>query len=675
MQEPALGPRAIMAPDTKPIPLERGSLAAVERGIRLARRALLARQEPGGSWRYPLEGSSVLPDAHLLLAHRLFNLVRPSAERKIAERVLSLQLSNGGWPLYPGHDGHLSATVEAYYALRLRGLGPKAEPLVRAREFIQEHGGLARISSLTRVTLAATGQIGWDAVPLLPIEVLLLPRNSPFNLYSIVSFTRLHLVSIMTLGELRYQHAGVRVDLPRELDGGSRRAPWKASAIAMEALSRVGRYVDKARRVLSPNVFRTRALLAAKEYLLSHQEPDGTWGNYILSTLFGILAMRGLGYAADSPEVARAYAGLRSLVWDRGGEYFVQPCNSAIWSTAIVSYCLRETGLPRGHEALRTASRWLLDRQSFREGDWKVRCPEGPVGTWGFQEGNALFPDVDDTIAAVRAILPTAGRGDAMTLGACALGERWAIAMQNDDGGWSSFDRNCRSWWLERIPFNDMVRAMTDPSTADMTGRMLEYLGLRGWRVGRSEVDAAVASLRKQQEKDGSWFGRWGIAYLYGSWAALLGLGAVRIDREDPMVRRGVAWIESTQNADGGWGESCASDTEGKYVGLGRSTASQSAWGLMGLLAVATRVTPAIRRGVEYLLRVQNMDGSWTEDYTTGAGFAGKLYLDYRFYKDVWPLQALGLAQNLMSHGSAWAGLECADASTRASLTGDPRRG
>ncbi len=674
MQQPAPGPRSAFAADTKPIPLERGSLPAVERGIRLARRALLARQEPSGAWRYAMEGSSVLPDAHFLLAHRLFNLVRPSVERKIVDRLLSRQLPNGGWPLYPGHEGHLSATVEAYYALRLRGMGPKSHPLSRAREFIQDRGGLSNVSSLTRVTLAATGQLPWDAVPLLPIEVLLLPRKSPFNLYSIVSFTRVHLVSIMTLGELRYQHP-IRLGIARELNGGPRRARWKASAIAMEALARVGKYVDKARRVLSPSAFRTRALLSAKEYLISHQEPDGTWGNYILSTFFGILAMRALGYAPDSPEISRAYMGLRSLVWDRDGELFVQPCNSAIWSTALVSYCLRETGVPRGHEALRAAARWLLDRQSFREGDWKVGCPDGPVGTWGFQEGNALFPDVDDTIAAVRAILPTAGRGDAMTLGACALGEQWAVAMQNDDGGWSSFDRNCRSWWLERIPFNDMVRAMTDPSTADMTGRMLEFLGLRGWRVGQPEVDAAVESLRKQQEEDGSWFGRWGIAYLYGSWAALLGLGAVRVDPEDPMVRRGVAWLEAVQNEDGGWGESCASDTAGEYVSLGRSVPSQSAWGLMGLLAVATRPTPAIRRGIEYLLRVQELDGSWTESYTTGAGFAGKLYLDYRFYKDIWPLQALGLARNLMTAGSAWAGLACSDDVPRASLTEDPRRG
>ncbi|MBI3268589.1 MAG: squalene--hopene cyclase [Planctomycetes bacterium] len=664
-RSPAVAPpggRAAEAESVGPqgTPAGRGATPepALERAIRRAQRALLRAQEADGSWRYPLEGSSVLPEAHFVLANRLFDFLPPGLEDRLVERIRERQLPNGGWPLYPGHDGHVSASLEAYFALRLHGLPRKADGLRRARRFLAERGGLGAASSLTRVTLAVTGQLEWSEVPLLPIEVLLLPAGSPFSLYSFVSFTRIHLVSILALGELRYRVPGVRVRLDEELaeDGGgaSRRASWSAPAIAREAAARIGRSAERARRALSPAALRQRCLRAAHEYLLAHQEPDGTWGNYILSTLFGALAMQALGCRPDSRTLQRAFAGLRSLLWERGADLLVQPCNSAVWSTAVLSYCLAESGVEPGHPALSAASRWLLDRQSFQAGDWRVGCPKGPVGTWGFQDGNAFFPDVDDTIAAVRAILPQSAPGDQFALDACRRGEEWALAMQNDDGGWSSFDRNCRSWWLERIPFNDMVRAMTDPSTADMTGRMLEFLGVRGWRTGRREVDAGVRSLARSQEADGSWFGRWGISYLYGTWAALTGMGAVGVRPDAPQVRRATAWLERVQNEDGGWGESCRADTEGRYVPLGASTPSQTAWGLMGLVSSAREVTPAIRRGLEFLLREQTSEGTWAESYTTGAGFAGKLYLDYRFYKDAWPLQALTLARRLVHDGAAW---------------------
>lgn len=661
-QRAAAGASVLAAPGRATRPPDAGTaaaLAALDRATRASHRALLRTQDPDGSWRYALEGSSVLPDAHFILANRLYHFLSQEDEARLVERIRSRQLPDGGWPLYPGDAGHLSSSVEAYFALRLHGLAPKSDALRRARRFIADHGGLARVSSLTRVTLAVLGQMSWSEVPLLPIEILLLPRRSPFNLFSFVSFTRIHLVSIMVLGELAHQVKPGPVDLEKELDGPADGRPraaarWHAPTLARQALARVTRYVDRAKRLLAPAAFRTRSLQVAKEYLLSHQEPDGSWGNYILSTFWGLLAMQALGCPADSAVIRRGVAGLKALLWRRDGEHFVQPCNSAVWSTAVIAYCLQETGLAADHPALAGAARWLLDSQSFRAGDWQVRCPLGPTGNWGFQDGNALFPDVDDTIAAVRAILPAADPGDFYVADACRRGEQWALAMQNPDGGWSSFDRNCRSWWLERIPFNDMYRAMTDPSTADMTGRMLEFLGVRGRRAGEAEVDAALRWLARNQERDGSWFGRWGIAYVYGTWAALMGVGAVRGSVDDPMVARAVAWLESVQNADGGWGESCQADTAGKYVALGESTPSQSAWGLAGLVSVARGVTPAIRRGIDYLLRAQSGDGTWPETYTTGAGFAGKLYLDYRFYKDAWPLQALGLARNLVERGSAW---------------------
>jgi sporulenol synthase len=632
--------------------------AAIDGAVDACRTALLRRQDPDGAWRYPLEGSSVLPDAHFLIAQRLFHLVPSEIERRLVARVRGRQLSNGGWPLHPGHNGHPSTTVEAYVALRMHGLPPEADALRRARSFLGAHGGVSRLSTLTRITLAVLGLRPWDDVPLLPVEIMLLPRRSPFNLQSFVSFTRIHMVSLLALGETRYRVPGVSRALAAELDGASMgpragASPSSAWEVAREALAQLWRYADWARRLLGPAVVRKRSLEACREYLITHQEPDGSWGNYILSTFFGILALRALGCSPDSVAVRHGYDGLRTLLWRRGEEILVQPCNSAIWSTALISVSLRETGLTSAHPALKRAARWLLRAQSLREGDWRCGCPNGPAYTWGFQEGNTLFPDVDDTVAAVRAVAPVLGPDDPDAARRCRRAQAWAVAMQNADGGWSAFDRNCRSWWLERIPFNDMHRAMTDPSTPDMTGRMLEYLGVRGWRVGRPEVGAAVAWLRRNQRSDGAWFGRWGIAYLYGTWAALTGLAAVGVPPEDPMIRRAVRWLETCQNPDGGWGESCRADTAGRYVPLGRSTPSQTGWALLALVSSAHAPTPAITRGLEYLLGTQTEDGTWLEDYTTGAGFAGKLYLDYRFYKDVWPLQALGLASRLLTRGRA----------------------
>ncbi|MEI8194775.1 MAG: prenyltransferase/squalene oxidase repeat-containing protein [Phycisphaerae bacterium] len=533
------------------------SNARLGRAIEASHESLLRQQDTDGAWRYPLEGSNVLPDAYFLIAQRLLNLVSPQITQRLVERVRRQQLADGGWPLYPGPTGHPSITVEAYIALRMNGVAPQDPAMQRAREFLETHGGLSELCGFTRVTLAVLGLRPWSEIPFMPIEILLLPRSAPVSLHSFVTFTRIHMVSILALGELRYQIAGVPPEVAQEL-GGQEPSP---SGPAGTILGQLGNGAEWTRRQFLPAVLHTRALQACKDYLIAHQEPDGTWGSYILSTLFSILSLQALGVAPAAPILRRGLDGLRSLLWQRDDEILAQPCNSTVWSTALVSYCLHETGLAATDPALRSAAHWLL-QVSGRAERPRSDGTEGAQYAWGFQEGNTSCPDVDDTVAAIRAILPvveaTAPEGDAAHR--CRLGKKWALAMQNDDGGWSSFDRNCHSWWLERIPFNDMHRAMTDPSTADMTGRMLEFLGVRGQRAGRgrSQVDAAVAWLRRDQCSDGSWFGRWGIAYIYGTWCALNGLAAVGIAPEDLAVRRGVAWLESRQNPDGGWGESWA---------------------------------------------------------------------------------------------------------------------
>jgi sporulenol synthase len=308
--------------------------------VHASREAFLRGQDSDGAWRYPLEGSSVLPDAYFIIANRLFNLVKPEIEQQLVERIAGRQLPNGGWPLYPGHEGHPSTTVEAYIALRMHGVTPHAHSMRQARSFLAAHGGLSRLSSLTRITLAVLGLRPWGEVPFMPVDILLLPTSSPISLFSFVSFTRIHMVSILALGELRYRIAGAPVGLAAELGARYTKSCERTrgpAEIVRDVVARLGRCADWARRLLVPAFLRRRSLAACKEYLLTHQEPDGSWGNYILSTLFGILALRAMGYSPDSPAVQRGCDGLRSLLWRRGDETLTQPCNSAIWSTALIS--------------------------------------------------------------------------------------------------------------------------------------------------------------------------------------------------------------------------------------------------------------------------------------------------------------------------------------------------
>jgi sporulenol synthase len=613
-------------------------LLPVEEGVKRCQEYLLRTQSSDGSWMACLEGS-VLADSHFMIIDRLFNTNEKNITERLRQRILQKQLPNGGLSLYPGDGGHVSTTVEAYLALSMSGEDKNSPKMCMMREFVRSHGGKDALSNLTKITLAVCGQMGWTQVPGFPIEIIHFNADAPLSIYDFVGFTRVHIVPLLVLYSKRFSIPLSPEQGIKELwekTGNERRTQNEG---ALEKLWRLT-YVAllQTQLLLKPTPLRKRSLEKCERWILEHLEPDGTLGSYILSTFYGILALTSLGHKNDE-RIQEALKGLKGFIYDRDGLFHMQACSSTVWDTALGSYVLQESGIPPDHPGIVSAAQWLLKHRTTRLGDWRFHNPNGKPGCWGFQYVNELYPDVDDTAAAVLAIEKVPHIEDRDL--ACRQGIEWVLSMQNSDGGWSAFDRDCNKKWLEKAPFNDMKRALTDPSSGDMTGRTIEFLGLHGYTVKDDRIARAVSWHEQNQEDDGSWFGRWGIAYIYGTWAALVGLSTVGVNNRSPMVRSAAAWLESIQNPDGGWGESCAADAVSHYVPLGFSTPSQTAWATLGLIASSETATDSIQKGINSLLVKQRSDGSWPEDYPTGSGFAGKLYLTYHMYRNIWPLLAL----------------------------------
>ncbi len=607
------------------------------------RHVLATQQAADGSWCYLLEGS-VLPDSYAIIVETLFPPTDHDVVDKLAAGIEDRQLPNGGYGLYPEHRGDFSTTLEAYLALRLAGRSADAPVLSRAGDFLLAVRDEQPLSNLTRVTLAALGVIPWSAVPSLPPEIMLLPGSAPLSLYDLASYSRVHMPAIMLLSAIEARH---EFPLAQEVRGLlaphhlriqpcsrplARPAKWLFSCAT--ALS----------KLCSTTAARQSAIKACRRFIHDRIEADGTIGSYILSTIFSMFALSALRQPGDEAQVHAMKQGLRSLIFEHRGKLHMQPCTSTVWDTALNVAALRWIGVADDDPVLAQAVDWLLDREITFFPDLWQRSPKMRGGAWGFQAVNRFYPDVDDTCAVLTAIRNYEGPQKRRAGEAFARGVEWVFSMQNRDGGFSAFDVNSSKAILERLPFNDMRRAMIDPSSADMTGRTLAFISsLRDCRVSPS-IRRATDWLDAHQESNGSWWGRWGISYLYGTWGALLGYGAVGLTEENSRhAQRGCAWLRSVQNPDGGWGESCESDIAGCFVPLSMSTPSQTAWALEGLLAAGShpQADTAVKRGIEFLTKGYRPGTGWEENYPTGAGFAGKLYLVYHNYRNLWPTMAL----------------------------------
>jgi squalene-hopene/tetraprenyl-beta-curcumene cyclase len=507
-------------------------------------------------------------------------------------------------------------------------------------------GGIANAGTLARFYLAATNQVTWDATPALPVEITLLPSWFPLNMYELSSWARGTLFALMVLQATR----------------PVRPVDWRDGALELyiqpphftKFATRKGKHPLSLRSLLSaadkllqtynrhhPEALRTRATRHAEKWLLDHQDANGSWGGIQPCYLLSAMALKGLGYRNDHPVIVKALAASRELMWDQGDSILCQPCVSPNWDTALAGKALLDSGVKGDHPAIRNAAQWLIDHQIFKKGDWSIKRPELEPGGWAFEFYNDWFPDVDDS-AVILMVLAAAQSGDPLARErAIRLGANWVMGMQSRDGGFAAFDVDNDSKWINEAPFADL-EAATDPTCADLTGRVLEMMAAVGYRVDHPVAQRAITWLKRHQEADGSWWGRWGVSYIYGTFSVLSGLRAIGVDWNESWIRRAATWLKSVQNADGGWGETCLADKDPALKGKGNPTPSQTAWAVIGLLAAEDELSDQVMRGVTWLLERQNEGGRWEDQDFTGTGFPNHFYLRYHMYAHYFPLMALG---------------------------------
>jgi squalene-hopene/tetraprenyl-beta-curcumene cyclase len=634
--------------------------AGVEDAIGRALEAALSDQRPDGHWVYELEADATIPAEYVLMVHYLGEPADEVLEQKIARYLRRTQGEHGGWPLF--HEGGYdpSASVKAYFALKMIGDSPDAVHMARARAAIRAHGGAERCNVFTRTLLALFGVIPWRAVPLMPVEIALLPDWCPLHLSKVSYWTRTVVMPLLVLAALKPRARnprGVRIDElflqpPGQL-GLAPRAPHQGSLWYS-----LFRALDAQLRVLEPHLparLRRRAIEQAAAFVRERLNGEHGLGGIFPAMVNAVQMYDALGVPRDRPEVQAARRAIDRLLVDRGDEAYCQPCLSPVWDTALMSHALIEAGEPAALGAARRALEWLRPLQIVdTRGDWGARRPHVRPGGWAFQYANAHYPDVDDT-AVVAMAMHRAGRlGQAPGYrDEIARAVEWVIGMQARNGGWGAFepDNTCR--YLNNIPFSDHG-ALLDPPTADVSARCLSMLAQLqcGPAARRSPAGRALAYLLGVQEKDGSWYGRWGVNYVYGTWSALCALNAAGVAPDARPVARAVAWLAAIQNPDGGWGEDATSyRLDYKGYEAAPSNASQTAWALLGLMAGGALDHRAVARGVRWLLERQRGDGLWDEQHHTATGFERVFYLRYHGYARYFPLWALARWRNLRRQG------------------------
>ncbi|HWJ34544.1 MAG TPA: squalene--hopene cyclase [Steroidobacteraceae bacterium] len=626
--------------------------SALDRAVARARDALAARQSAQGYWLFELEADCTIPAEYIMMMHFLDEIDAP-LEKKLAVYLRTHQAEYGGWPLYHGGDFNMSCTVKAYYALKLAGDDPQAPHMVRARSAILERGGAARANVFTRIALALFGQLPWRGVPYIPVEIMLLPKWFPFHLDKVAYWSRTVMVPLLILCTRKPVAKNPRkVDIrelfttpPEQERHYFRDAVKKGGMIARVFLlaDRLGRMIDP----LIPRSMRARATRRAEEWMLERLNGEDGLGAIFPAMVNAVEAMTILGYANDDPRQATAKRALQKLLVVGPSSAYCQPCVSPVWDTALAALAMQEAG-----DAVATGSAtrgldWLQTEQVLDEpGDWRVNRPGVAGGGWAFQFANSYYPDLDDTAVVAWAMHQAHNADDYAESVRRALD--WLVGMQSTNGGFAAFDADNTYYSLNKIPFADHG-ALLDPPTSDVTARVVTVLA----RVGRSQDTAALARaveyLRDEQESDGSWFGRWGTNYIYGTWSALTALAQVGVSGQDPVVRKGIGWLKGRQNPDGGWGES--NDSYAHPDSQAASTPYQTAWALLALLSAGEAGSDAAQRGVDHLLRTQESDGLWSDPSFTAPGFPRVFYLRYHGYSGYFPLWALAAFRTLTRRG------------------------
>ena len=618
---------------------------ALANAITRASNALLHRQKDDGHWVFELEADATIPAEYVLLEHYL-DRIDPELQAKIGVYLRRIQGRHGGWPLF--HDGafNISASVKAYFALKAIGDDPAAPHMIRARDAILAAGGAERTNVFTRIQLALFGVVPWRATPAMPVEIMHLPKWFFFHLSKVSYWSRTVLVPLLVLMALRPQARNPRgigiaelfctpADQVRDWIRGPYRSAWGPVFKAVDSVVRVA-------LPLLPNRSRNRAVDQAVAFVTERLNGEDGLGAIYPAMANSVMMFDALGYAPEHPDAAIAWRSVRKLIVETATEAYCQPCFSPVWDTSLAGHAVAEAGGAASQE-LDAACDWLARNQvTDVRGDWAVLRPDVRPGGWAFQYANPHYPDVDDT-AVVGMLLHR--NGDPAHTESINRARDWVLGMQSSNGGWGAFEADNDHEFLNHIPFADHG-ALLDPPTADVTARCVSFLAQLGHAATEPVMARAIDYLRREQEPDGSWFGRWGTNYIYGTWSVLCSLNAAGMAHDDPMIQRAAAWLLSKQRADGGWGEdeeSYAETAPGEYHS---STPSQTAWALLGLMA-AGESGPAVARGAAYLARTQKPDGEWDEQAFTAVGFPRVFYLRYHGYRLFFPLMALARFRNL----------------------------
>jgi len=609
---------------------------------------LLGRQHEDGWWQGELQ-TNVTMDAEDLLLREFLRIRTPEETDAAARWIRSQRRADGTWSNFAGGEADLSTTVEAYVALRLAGDAPDAGHMAETAAWIRDRGGIPATRVFTRIWLALVGQWSWDDLPVMPPELIYLPAWAPFNVYDWACWARQTIVPLTVVGSLRPSRP-LPFELPELYPAGGSQGPAPSQpadawAAVFERLDKVlHRYEGGPAKTRPMRAVRTAAMRRAAEWIIARQERDGSWGGIQPPWVYSLMALHLLGYSLDHPVVARGLAGLdRFTIWEDtpdGPVRRLEACQSPVWDTVLAIIGLADAGLPADHPALMRAAGWVLDEEIRGPGDWQVRRPALAPGGWAFEFDNDGYPDVDDTAEVLLALRRVATAATPRSAAAVQRGVTWLTGMQSRDGGWGAFDADNVKRLVTKLPFCDFGEVI-DPPSADVTAHTIEALAAEGL-AGSKAVRRGVAWLLRAQESDGSWFGRWGANYIYGTGAVVPGLIAAGVRPGKPCIRRAVAWLEEHQNPDGGWGEDLRSYDDPSWAGRGESTASQTAWALLALLAAGDGDGAAAERGIRWLAQTQRPDGGWDEPQFTGTGFPGDFYINYHLYRVVFPVSALG---------------------------------
>ena len=623
-------------------------LFTVERlneSIRRTRDRFLNIQNEKGYWVFDLEADTTIPSEYILLQRFLGREIPGDLKMRFANYLRNRQLESGGWPLYYEGEANVSTSVKAYFALKQLGDSPDAPHMVRARAYVLAQGGAANTNVFTRIMLALFGQVPWKTTPAMPIEIMLLPQWFFFHLNKISYWSRTVIVPLLILYAKRpvcrlAPEEGISelfVSPGNELQHLDRFVPGSFFKNCFLLLDRSLKKVDP----LMPRVLRKKGLKLAETWTRERMRGEGGIGAIFPAMANAVMALKVLGYPDDHPDVVRGIKAIEDMLVDQGDEGYCQPCLSPIWDTCLSLSAVLEGGLAANHKAVQGAVRWLFKQLILEPGDWVYRAPNLEPAGWAFQFENTFYPDVDDTPMVLMALLRAGALEETKYRGKIAKAVNWVIGMQSSDGGWGAFDIDNNYLYLNEIPFADHG-ALLDPGTSDLTGRCIELLAMLGYGPDFPPISRALDFLKREQEDCGAWFGRWGVNYIYGTWSVLKGLGCLGEDPSQPYIRRAVQWLKSCQNADNGWGETCYSYTDPHFAGKGKSTPSQTAWALLGLMAAGEVKSAAVQRGVHYLINQQDKEGKWDEKLYTGTGFPSVFYLRYHGYGQFFPLWALG---------------------------------